>query len=227
MKQDLLAYLLQREKFFVEEIDRLCFKPDSVQIFADEKFNGWLYLPGESQSADWNLARLIGRPQEAGVWLDQLPSHELQLLVPETALDFFPQFQQSSSLFWFESSIISVPKAQNMSGFEFKTRQKPNECKLFNGSFIEIYLLRQQEIVGLVKTIKETPRCTEVYIEVAPAWREKGLGSWLLGQMLAATAKLGKCLTYAVADDNPASLALARKMGLRQFNRLLRLVSRK
>jgi len=226
----LIAHLRSQQMLFVEELHRLCFQPESVQAFLDsaDEPSGWLYLEGEVNSADWNLARLLGRPEVGAQLLDRLPAHELQLLLPPDVASYFPQWQPCGEIIWLVGpEIEELPPLKPLeSRFKLHKLVHPKVSAFFNFSGLELFLLEQGRVVGLVKSIRETPDFTEVYIEVAPDRRQMGLGSFLLTAFMQQAIKVGKRLTYAVDAANAASCQLARRAGLVEFNRCLRLVKK-
>lgn len=224
MKDAILKKLLNDEIAFVEEISRLCLQPETLKILVDREMNGWLYMPGESGSADWNLARAIGEINRAALLIDTLPPDELQLLVGETGLKCFEGWQTQGSIHWFAAPVnekAAVPACPP--GFDARIRQVRRQCREFQAFFPEVYLFADRQMVGFIKTIRETHNCFEVYIEVLPAYRGRGLGRFLLLKMLEESGKISRRLTYAVANDNHASLALAKRAGLQKFNELFRI----
>ena len=231
MNEKLLEYLLGQEVFFVEEIDRLYFDQQSIKPVLDDELNGWLYLPGEPGSADWNLARMLGSAERANPLLEKIPRGELQLLVAETAVSCFPEWVKTGLISWYVSDGDSLSevfeKKLDELDLTWQFRVRPAVSKAISTVGKEIFLLdSRSRIAGLVKTIRETPNFVEVYIEVAPEYRERGLGRTLLAKMIAESRLKGKSITYAVDQNNHASLALAKSVNLRPFNQLFRLIER-
>ncbi|MFZ5951228.1 MAG: GNAT family N-acetyltransferase [Candidatus Rifleibacteriota bacterium] len=226
MTAKLFETLMKQEILYVEEIDRLNACPESLTFFGDEELNGWLYLAGEPGSADWNLARMIGEQPRAFPFIGQLKRKDLHLLVTRENLEDFPQWIHAGSILWFASgsdvSPVTIPT--QIEGCEFRQRFNGRAGRHFPTVGPEIYAFSSGQIVGLVKTVRETIKFVEVYIEVEVSRRGQGLGLALLRQMIELVNQSNKTLTYALNDDNQASLALAKRAGLQPFNRLFRLL---
>lgn len=222
---DLRLMLLENERCYVDEIHRLNADP-SVQLFPEdavEAGGGWLYLPAEPGSGDWNIARMLGQGSAAAKALPQLPSAETNLLVPQkfSAL-FADSCARQSPLIFFEGCAAPGRSRQvaasDLSGIwhELKLQRRTGGA---DGDFA-LYLLAEGQIQGYIKSIHLTPQHVEVYIEVQPAMRQRGLGEYLLHLALIEASQTSRSLVYAVDADNAASLALARKVGLQQFLQL-------
>ncbi|GAB4279773.1 MAG: hypothetical protein Kow0029_23820 [Candidatus Rifleibacteriota bacterium] len=228
-----MTYLLKNEHEYVEEIHRILFETDSVKIFPEvvngKSFNGWIYMAGEQGSADWNLARLIGAPEIAKNYVNLLPDKELQLLVRNTDVAFFQDFEQAGIIRWFYRSGKVFPKKEEIDNFglEMVVRSKPQRAGICLSHNLECYLLKCSQVVGLVKTVRETVNFAEVYIEVSPELRGKGLGKRLLNKFEAELAARRKRLVYAVDAENEPSLGLAKSVGLANFANLVRLSKKK
>ncbi|MEW6710467.1 MAG: GNAT family N-acetyltransferase [Candidatus Riflebacteria bacterium] len=226
MTAKLYEALINQEILYVEEIDRLNSCPESLTFFGDEKLNGWLYLAGEPGSADWNLARMIGEPLRALSFIGQLNPKDLHLLVAELNLHDFQEWINAGSILWFasENDALAAKMPTQVEGYEFRQRFNSRAGQYFPIVGPEIYAFSSGQIYGLVKTVRETQKFIEVYIEVEVSRRGQGLGFVLLQRMIEMVHKLDKTLTYALNDDNQASLALAKRAGLQPFNRLFRLL---
>lgn len=221
--------LRENERCYVDEIHRFDADP-AVQLLPDdaiEKGGGWLYLPAEHGSGDWHIARMLGQGSEALNALSLLPSADTNLLVPEkfSAL-FSDKCSLQTPLIFFEGSISraqnrrceSTELSEHFPGLHMQRRYDGTK-----GDFA-LYLLADGQIKGYIKSIHLTPNYVEVYIEVQAAMRQQGLGEHLLHQALYEAAQTGRSLVYTVDADNTASLALAKKIGLRQFMQLDRLL---
>ena len=219
-QQALLDHLYQHEIFYVDEIDRLQRQPQSVSIIAEKSIftGGWLYLHADQSSGDWNLARLLGCPEAALAGLDRLPAEETRLLVPPEAAGLFKHLHQEPDLIFFCSRENgSEPDIKPLAAeFSLKTN--------FEHDLPAIYLCRSDEVCGYVRPIRQTRHFVEVYIELKPACRGKGLARPLLTKAAAEIHKLQKNLYYAVSADNKASLQTARSTGLEQTFSLCRFV---
>ncbi|MGM0601010.1 MAG: GNAT family N-acetyltransferase [Candidatus Rifleibacteriota bacterium] len=234
--QFLIRELMRREKYFVEEIDRLLFAPEKVELFPGppkrtEK-TSWIYMAGDSDSADWNLARCLTEPEIAKKYIHFLPANETQLLVEKSDETEFAEFNKKGEIFWFESigqietGLANYKKqAAEQNWFkksELKTKDNIgwfNNCKRLNA---KLFFLNKDSMLGVIKTIKETPGYAEVYIEVRPDFQGKGIGTLLLLEMINLLQKSGKQLIYSVESDNQASIRIAQKANLKKFNVLSR-----
>ena len=217
-QQVLLDHLYQHEILYVDEIDRLQRQPESVAIIAEKNIftGGWIYLHADQSSGDWNLARLLGCPEAALAGLDRLPAEETRLLVPPEAAGFFKHLHQEPDLIFFCSrENVSEPGIKPLAAeFSLKTN--------FEQNLPAIYLCRSDEVCGYVRPIRRTRHFVEIYIELKPACRGKGLAKPLLAKAAAEIHKLQKKLYYAVSADNAASLQTARSTGLQQIFSLCR-----
>jgi len=236
----LINYLSKNETAYVDEIDRLIRSPADVKIIPEnlvENGGGWIYLSGEPGSGDWNLARMIGIPQKAFDCLAFLPEAEINLLLPENV--FIGQsnnLQQLSRLCFFiddcctenaEIELLSMQQAIEeefcKSGFSLRTRYFDIDKLSDDGGFLDgIYLLNKEAVKGYVKVVRRSPGCNEVYIEIEPALRNCGTGSGLLKYAVFECHKKKKKLIYAVDEENLASIATARRAGLKHFQTLSR-----
>jgi RimJ/RimL family protein N-acetyltransferase len=235
MKKSLLKSLLAKEIFYVEEIYRLCFLPSEISFIEDDSGeNGWIFMPGEKNSADWNLARCKGKPEKAVKIVDSLPKVDLQLLIDRKNLDFvLPSygFQKESRLLWFHSEKdntddkIKVAKIDSELKLEKKIDKKFHE--LFTAQCPAIYLLKDQSVIGYSKAVRESPNYIEVCIEMASAYRNMGIGTCLLANMVDFVHSLNKRLVYAVDETNLASQAIAAKNRLLPFNDIWRFSTKK
>ncbi len=214
------AHLYQHEILYVDEIDRLQRHPESVSIIAEKSIftGGWLYLHADQSSGDWNLARLLGCPEAALAGLDRLPAEETRLLVPPEAAGLFKHLHQEPDLIFFCSRENgSEPDIKPLAAeFSLKTN--------FEHDLPAIYLCRSDEVCGYVRPIRQTRHFVEIYIELKPACRGKGLAKPLLRRAATEIHKLQKNLYYAVSADNKASLQTARSTGLEQTFSLCRFV---
>jgi ribosomal protein S18 acetylase RimI-like enzyme len=232
MNSKLLNHLLKQEKYFVEEIARLLFCKNSLELFADSQnpvsCNGWLYMPAEPHTADWSLARILGSAEAAAGLIPLLPARELHLLVAPDQQKFFKGFKHSNKLLWLEShaggcneqSGASMPADLEIARKEQRVVRQ--NCSAFNPA---LYILKDKQVVAFAKTARESPNFVEIYIEVAPALRNKNLGSYLLTQMIKSVHELGKNLLYVVEENNGSSRRIAAKAGLREFYAMVTLIA--
>lgn len=232
-----LEKLLAEEKFFVEEIHRLAFFPESISFYpecvVEKDGNGWIYMAGEDGSADWNLARLVGDEVVAKNYVNLLPQNELQLLVTNEVASCFAGFETAGKILWFESQpeINSCARTIDLKfelqhGLKLLEKKKPEVCTIYPSENLTLLLIRDEQVAGIVKTIRETPRFVEVYIEISPDLRSQGVGTNLLISMIERIHVAGKRLLYAVDEENKASISIALKAGLVEFLSLTRLVAK-
>lgn len=219
-QQALLDHLYQHEIFYVDEIDRLQRQPQSVSIIAEKSIftGGWIYLHADQSSGDWNLARLLGCPEAALAGLDRLPAEETRLLVPPEAAGLFRRLHQEPDLIFFCSRENHTDNEIELHAAEFSLKTS------YEQNLPAIYLCRSDEFCGYVRPIRQTRHFVEVYIELKPACRGKGLAKPLLAKATAEIHKLQKKLYYAVSADNAASLQTAHSTGLQQIFSLCRLL---
>lgn len=77
-----------------------------------------------------------------------------------------------------------------------------------------IYLLADDQVQGYVKTIRATRNFVEVYIEIKPALRGRGLATRLLELAVMTAHQQGRELIYVVDEQNKASVATVISAGL-------------
>jgi len=221
---NLRQLLLENERCYVDEIHRLDHDPKVMLLpeNAIEQGGGWLYLPAEPGSGDWNIARMLGQGNEALKALSLLPDAETHLLVPPKFADLFADHAAQSSLVYFEGCAAPTHERQpaqvDLSSLHAGLQMQSHRA----GAGFAFYLLLEGQIQGYIKAIHLTPHHVEVYIEVQPAMRQRGFGEYLLREALREAASTGRFLVYTVDAENAASLALARKAGLQQFMQLAR-----
>jgi ribosomal protein S18 acetylase RimI-like enzyme len=222
---DLRQLLLENERCYVDEIHRLDHDPKVLLLpeNAIDQGGGWLYLPAEAGSGDWNIARMLGQGNVAFKALSLLPDAETHLLVPPKFADLFADAHAAqSSLVYFEGCAAPAHERQSAQidlsslhpGLQLQSRRA--------GADFAFYLLLEGQIQGYIKAIHLAPNHVEVYIEVQPAMRQRGFGEYLLFEALKEAANTHRCLVYTVDAENVASLSLARKAGLQQFMELSR-----
>ncbi len=88
-----------------------------------------------------------------------------------------------------------------------------------------MYILKDKQVVAFAKTARESPNYIEIYIEVAPTFRNKKIGSCLLAHMIQRVQEYGKNLLYVAEEDNYASRRIAARNGLKQFNSMVVLMA--
>lgn len=220
---DFVASLEEREVEFVEELHRITHDSQKALLIGDVNAlltGGWIVLLAEQGSGDWNMARMIGDPASAFSLINLLPQIELQFLIPEGVTDWLPKnLGFSGSIDFFSSDNIARVESEFILPVSSLTvKEKIEKTK----SFFATYLFLEESIVGYIKSTRYSGNYIEVYIEVAPDWREKGLGQWLLQKSIFLIHSWNKKLLYVVDIDNSPSLATARSCGLKKFMRLNR-----
>ncbi len=245
---ELLSYCYLQENLFVDEIDRIQTSPEQLRLFPENALQsggGWLFMAGELGSGDWNLARQIGDAKTAADQTDLLPPLETHLLVSGDAAPLFVEkFKQLGSLVYFSNAdellsnkdlsgaadrtavcreAVDAMIAQLQSAdFTVKFRDSTGNSPAQPQDDVTIYLLANDRVQGYIKTIRNTRSCLEVYIEVIPSLRRRGLGKALLRLALSKAGISGKAIVYAVDEENVASMATARSAGLHEILRLSR-----
>ena len=234
--RSLLAKLLQREKYFIEEIDRLLFAPEKISLFPQHLKSAsdasWIYMQGDADSADWNLARCLKEPEIAQKYFNLLPTNETQLLVEKKFEHEFDKYSKKGEIYWFESTpnieTALSKRKKNLSkqnwfkNSELRVRSNTVTTEICKKLNLEMFLFNNDSLLGFIKTIRETPDFAEVYIEVRPDVQEKGLGTYLLLEMINLVQNNDKILVYSVESDNLASIRIAQKADLSKFNVLTR-----
>lgn len=245
----LLESLYENEAFFVDEIDRVLSQPENIRLFPDDALSaggGWLFMPGEPGSGDWNIARMIGDGRVAFEHVHLLPAPETHLLVPETeAAIFIGHYKQLSSLLLFVSDeTVATGKKTGMTGANDSSatagyEEDPESGRIYleliaegfklsfrtfdssvtdpSGPGFAIYLLRDGHVQGYIKSIHATRNCDEVYIEIIPELRGRGYGAKILKLAVKKVRQQNRNLIYLVDEINQASVATARSAGLTQI----------
>ncbi|MFZ2960331.1 MAG: GNAT family N-acetyltransferase [Candidatus Ozemobacteraceae bacterium] len=85
------------------------------------------------------------------------------------------------------------------------------------------YVLQESSIAALVRVIHETPETIEIYVETLPQLRGQGLATALVTELRQRARAAGRRLIYVVSDENPPSLRVAEKIGLKPFAWLFRI----
>lgn len=230
---NLLSWLCEREKYFNEEIHSILTGVKKVEFFGQFYQGepvGWLYSYADKDSNDWNLARQVGSISEAGKFLKFLPNIETYLLYP------MPLGERSSSkqdqkgmIYWFEAAEVKKGVAynsilQSKVRFLIKTKRSKKVFGKYQFDYFSAYLMEDEKIIGFVKTIHETMNTCEVYLEISPRFRGRGLGLRLLETVSDECLKRHKKLIYTVASDNVASIRIAEKFGMRKYQTLKQIV---
>ena len=241
-KQRWLEFLLKDEFAFNSEIHLLgsgekpvdCLPEDGV-----ESGCGWFLTFSDTEAGEWNLARPFGESEEYLKILTQFPPKvPFHLLVPLSDADTTLKKRgliKSENLIWHrsvgESTEIPFLELDDKKE-EFLFSETTGELRL---KFLEEepgdlykwklkgYLLKDDSIVSLVKTVHATPESVEVYIETIPGRRDLGLGTQLLKEFAKRVHNAGRTLIYVVSEENSPSLKVAAKVGLKPYMTLARI----
>lgn len=233
-----LDFLAANEERFNEEFHLLttgrklveCLPSDAVQAGS-----GWFLVHADTRAGEWNLAHAFGAPTEYLRHLHLFPEcDEFHLLVPLTdapAVSAVLGTDAVEHLIWFRdlgasgASTASAGHTSCVDGLEILHRAE-NVGGLAAGAedtvYDAIYAREDGSVVGLVKCIHLTPHTAEVYIETSPGWRNRGIASRLLAEMLRRMRRRGLRLLYVVSANNAPSLRIAEKADLKPFQTLSR-----
>ena len=226
VSKEIIDFFRQNELLFVDEIDRLRRQPSLVSACPGNLLQngGWLFMAAEPGSGDWNLARLLGDPDCAIEALGLLPDVESQLLVPEPVAELFSRklLPQPALLNFVDAEVDDYAGLDNNclpAGFALEIRfagPVAAGAAVDDTSVDElsVFLLADEQVQGYVKTIRHSQNFSEVYIELKPAMRGRGLAPELLRQAVLALRRRHRRLFYSVSADNAPSLATARRTGL-------------
>jgi len=233
-----LAFLNRHEACFNEELHLLstgrktveCIPPDGP-----ERGSGWFVVWANTGAGEWNLAHPFGHRSEYMTHLNQFPPDvEYNLLVPVTdaaAMAAILHRDVSENLTWFrdvgrdDAPPAAISSPPPVSGLEIIHRSDSGEGVPSDPGRIiydSIYVRESGSVIGLVKSIHVTRNTVEVYIETSPGWRNRGIGTMLLAEMLKTLRRNGKAMIYVVGSGNTPSLRLAAKAGLAPFQTLSR-----
>ncbi|HNX76512.1 MAG TPA: GNAT family N-acetyltransferase [Candidatus Rifleibacterium sp.] len=234
VNHEITDFFRQNELLFVDEIDRLRRQPSLVSVCPGNALQngGWLFMAAESASGDWNLARLLGDPHGAIEALGRLPDVESQLLVPEPVARLFARqlLPQPALLNFVDAEVNDYAVSNGNSlptGFNIEIRfARPLAASAAVDATLadqlSVFLLADGQVQGYVKTIRHSQNFSEVYIELKPAVRGRGLAPELLRQAVLALRSRHRRLFYSVSADNAPSLATARRVGLQPAFKLAR-----
>ena len=232
-----LDFLNRHEACFNEELHLLstgrktveCIPPDGP-----ETGSGWFIVWADTGAGEWNLAHPFGHRSEYFRHLERLPKDvEFNLLVPVTDAPDIAEWlhlEVAENLTWFRdvghdaASLVAFPPSPP-AGLEIIHRSERGEGMPGDAGPIvyeSIYARECGSVIGLVKCIHVTGNTTEVYIETAPGWRNRGIGTILLKEMLRTLRRAGRTMIYVVGGGNTPSLRLAAKAGLTPFQTLSR-----
>lgn len=229
----LFSWLLEREKFFNEEVHNIISRQKKIEFFGEFKGEnpvGWIFSFAEKGSGDWNLVRRVGGVDEAARFLNFLPKCEKHLLTPVPLRERVSDRQTNTGLiYWFEAPdvkkhLVYNSILQSKVRFITKTRRPKKHFGKYVFDYFSAYLVESDKVIGVAKTIHETPNTCEIYLEISPRFRGRGLGLRLLEEVNNDCVKRHKKLIYVVEASNPSSLRVAEKFGMRKYQTLKRLV---
>lgn len=230
--ESLLDWLAEREKYFNEEIHSIITGSKKVEFFG--QFNngdpaGWIYSYAEKDSDDWNVARRIGSVDEATKFINFLPKTETHLLSPVPLGERISTRHAHSLMFWFEAVEACKEMAynsilQSKVRFVIRTKQSKQTFGNYKFDYFSAYLMESDRVVGVAKTIHETMNTCEVYLEISPRFRGRGLGLRLLETVNNEYLKRSKKLIYVVEADNQSSIRIAEKFGMRKYQTLKKII---
>lgn len=238
LRQSWLEFLARHETGFNEELHLLttgrkaveCVPPDGI-----DSGSGWFLVHADTQAGEWNLAHAFGPWAEYVKHLDLFPENvEFHLLVPvvdSPEVASYLHLEVSENLTWFRDASPGgalpgrIAEQLLPAGVDFLSRREnadglspENETVPYDA----VYARENGSVIGLVRCIHLTQNTAEVYIETSPGWRNRGIGTRLLREMLKTQRNNGHTLLYVVSTDNAASLRLAGKAGLKPFQTLSR-----
>jgi len=245
---ELIDFLLKDELSFNAEIHLLGTGEKRVEMIPDHgdiSGGGWILTFSDTEAGEWNLAKPFGLLEKFLPALSAFPKGVLfQLLVPESLEEIIRKEikTESAELLVVCRSTGLLPdigengrKKFDMESLASGESPFPRWAeKEFSMKFLEDgagtayhwrlrgFILLENSIVSLVKTIHSTSRTGEVYIETIPQWRGKGLGSLLLRNFAKRVFQTGRILIYTVSCANFASLRVAEKLQLFPYQCLCR-----
>lgn len=194
---DILDYFYSNEVCYVDEIDRI----SESTLFWSEN-GGWYYMPAQKDSADWNIARMVGCPCSAKKNINRVKAENSIFLVPENQYSYFSEYPRKGCLLYFFSDKHNKKKHEKVrSPYTIEAKQN------------QLFLIYNGTIVGYVKPIRESDNFVEVYIEIMPSHRGKGLGAALLNAAADYFVQHNKGMVYIVEDTNQASVSTVKRAG--------------
>lgn len=211
---NLLQYFYQNEFFHVDEIDRI-----KEGKYYGDKSGGWFFLSGNKGSGDWDMARLIGAPEQGVRYFQEVPKENTVFMIPRLRVgaDYGePQEHLLNLAEYPKKGTIScyVSKARRM--FDFLHRDKLSEDYDLVYRKQYTWLCYKGIGIGYVMPIRWSKNAVEVYIEIIPEHRGKGLSLILLKTAVKHLAALNKRIVYLVFEDNVPSLKLVQRAGFEQ-----------
>lgn len=196
---DILDYFYLNEVCYVDEIDRIT----ESTLFWNEK-GGWYFMPAQRDSADWNIARMVGSASSAKNNLNKIKADNSMFLVPENEYSNFSEYRKKGSLLYFVSDKSNTKKHEKViTPYSIEVRQN------------QVFLLYKDLVVGYVKPIRESKNFIEVYIEITASHRGKGLATSLLRTSVDYFAGQNKGIVYIVENTNLASINTVKGSGFK------------
>lgn len=237
-RREWLVFLAAHEEGFNEEFHLLATGRKCIECLPQDAVGGgagWFLAHADVEAGEWNLAHAFGPCAKYLKHLCLFPERtEFHLLVPLTDAPTVSAFLEADAvehLIWFRDpgtsdvTSISAGHPTTIDGLEILHRaENADGVAADTGETVyeAIYAREKGSVVGLVKCIHLTPHTAEVYIETSPGWRNRGIASRLLGEMLRCQRQHNLRLLYVVSAENAPSLRLAEKAGLKPFQTLSR-----
>ncbi|MDD3001183.1 MAG: GNAT family N-acetyltransferase [Candidatus Riflebacteria bacterium] len=164
-------------------------------------------MPAQRDSADWNIARMVGSANSAKNNLNKIKADNSIFLVPDNEYSNFSEYTKKGSLLYFVSDKSNksntIKHEKVIMSYSIEVRQN------------QVFLIYQDLVVGYVKPIRESKNFIEVYIEIRPSHRGKGLAVCLLSTAVEYFSGQNKGVVYIVESTNLASINTVKKAGFK------------
>lgn len=227
---DWLKFLLNDEFGFNEEVHLLGSREKKIEALPPDghlRGAGWFLTWSDTEAGEWNLAHAFGDPLLYAGDLSEFPvGVTFQLFVPLADAESFSRASQlpmAERLIWHRSEIPGLP-VPGAAGGETRFDLPPFSRRFLQetpaGPFqwpLKAYLLRDNSVVCLIKSIHATPGTVEVYIETIPEIRNQGSGSYLLQEVLKIVHRHQRRLIYVTSETNLPSIRVAAKAALKPY----------
>ena len=227
-KDKLLQKLLNKEISYNEEIHNLIVGEKEVSFIpaVQNAINGWVCTLAKKQDSDWNLAKFFGKPEDSEtIFPLKAEKDDLHFLIEEEfCSNISSDFKFQDSLYWFTNegvggdNLFRMPEIIFEENLIIAPQTRPIAFGDFSFNYFSVYLLKNGVVKGFARTNHETPHSFEVYIEVEPQYRNKGIGKALMNEVLKFSMKNRKKLIYVCEKSNLPSLKLAESLELKKFN---------
>jgi GNAT superfamily N-acetyltransferase len=218
---EFLPFLLAREEVFHEELHLagsgqkalVCLPGDGWRLDG-----GWFLTQAEPWTGEWNLAKPFGVPEVYVPFLGGFPlKQEFHLLVPGGDEREFCRLSGLKPcgrihVFFGDSAFIQED-APSPTAFHLQWREQ-QMVHPFNAVIEGHCLDENSRVIGFIRTTHATPTTMEVYIEVHPACRSRGIGTALLQGFRCRLRGSGRNLLYLLEEENHPSRRIAEKTGL-------------